>query len=174
MIAAHHVQAQVQAGGGARRGETGVVHVKDIGGHLDGGVAAGEFAGRRPVSRRAQAVQQPGRGEDEGAGTDGGDPGVVARGRADGVQHLRRDRDRDVGQARQDDGVGLRQRFQAAAGAQDESGRRPPHRWGRKSPRGRRGVRRAGGCGRRSRSGWRGRRRPRPCLRGGGTAYCAI
>lgn len=48
------------------------------------GKTAREFGGRAPVGGGAAAVEQPGRGHDEGAGADGGDPG----GRGQGPQRL--------------------------------------------------------------------------------------
>jgi hypothetical protein len=59
VVAAHHVQTQIERGGGAGRGQhPALVHVQDVGVHLDRRVAAEGVSGREPVSGGAGAGEQ--------------------------------------------------------------------------------------------------------------------
>ena len=81
------VQAQVQSGccsGGGK--DLAVVGVEDVGLDPDGWPSPGELAGVHPVSCDGAAVKQPGGGEDEGAGADGGNPRTTGIGGAQGLQ----------------------------------------------------------------------------------------
>ena len=89
VITAHHVQAQVQAGRGAGRGQdlavVDVQHVR-VDGH--GRMTGGQLRGGSPVGRRAQPVQQAGGGQGERADADGGDPTARLRRRPQRLEHV--------------------------------------------------------------------------------------
>jgi hypothetical protein len=74
MILRDHRQRQINAGGDARRGpDVAVAHEDLVRLELDLRVARNEMAGALPVRGSALAVEQPGFGEDVGAGADAGD-----------------------------------------------------------------------------------------------------
>lgn len=119
VVALDHVQAQVHAGGGAGGGQDlAVVDEQDVGVDVDGGVAAREQAGGFPVGGGLEAVEDAARGQDEGAGADGGDAGTLGVGVADQVEDVVRDTVGRVGQARDDEGVGAARGVQAVADVQ--------------------------------------------------------
>jgi hypothetical protein len=69
------VEAQVDPGGGARRGHDAIVRdVEDVGVDVHTRKAPAEPLGVHPVRRRAPAVEQTGEPEDEGAGAERDDP----------------------------------------------------------------------------------------------------
>ncbi|GAA5704901.1 hypothetical protein Save01_05748 [Streptomyces avermitilis] len=78
-VLADDMETQLDAGGHARGGQQGiVVDVEDAAVHPDLGVEHFEFVGAGPVRGDRTAVEQPGRGQCEGAGADGGDAGASA------------------------------------------------------------------------------------------------
>jgi hypothetical protein len=97
-VAADDVQAQVDAGGHAGRGQdVAVVDEEDVGVELHLREPAAEALGVGPVGGGRAAVEQPGRGQHEGAGADGHHPGLrAAQGQrggdlgAQGGRHVRR------------------------------------------------------------------------------------
>lgn len=120
-IAADQMQAQIEARGGAGRGEQlPVVDVEHGRVHVDGRVELGEQRGGGPVRGGPVAVEQAGGGEHEGARADGGDPGAPGGGLPYGVEDVVRDSGCRVGAARQDDRVRLGQRVQTPGSPQCE------------------------------------------------------
>lgn len=74
VVGAHQVQADVHAGGGARRGEdVTVVHEEHVRVERHPGEHPPEVVGERPVGGGGAAVQEPGGGEREGRRADGHD-----------------------------------------------------------------------------------------------------
>ena len=93
MVAAHEVQAEVDARGDAGRGEhVALVDVEDAGIDGDRGIALGQLLGVGPVRGGPPAVEQAGVREDEGAGADRGDARAARVGRPQRVEHLCRRR----------------------------------------------------------------------------------
>ncbi|GGZ75893.1 hypothetical protein GCM10010344_48450 [Streptomyces bluensis] len=77
VVAAHHVQAQVDAGRDARGGQhVSVVDEQHIGVDLDPGEQPLQALGVGPVRGGGAAVEEAGGGEDVHAGADGGEPGA--------------------------------------------------------------------------------------------------
>jgi hypothetical protein len=89
-LAPHEVQQRVDPRGGARPGDDlPVVDVEDRGVDVHLGEAGGELAGPLPVRGDPIAVEQPGRGQDEGAGAVADDRGAPRVRRAEGVEQRR-------------------------------------------------------------------------------------
>jgi hypothetical protein len=86
----HEVQQRVDARGCAGPGDDlPVVDVEDRGVDVHLGEAGGELAGPLPVRGDPLAVQQPGGGQDEGAGAVADDDGATGVGGAEGVEQRR-------------------------------------------------------------------------------------
>lgn len=72
VVLLHEGEREVDAGGDARRGgQPAVAHEDRFGVHLDRRVVTGEHLAERPVGGHAVAVELPGPGEEQRAGTDG-------------------------------------------------------------------------------------------------------
>ncbi len=117
-VRAHQVQAQVDPRGDARRGQhPAVLGVEDVRVEPHPRVQRAEPVARRPVRRRAAAVEQPGRGQHERAGADRRDARVRPYPLQGGGERLRQPARsvRLVPLVRRgnDHGVGLRQRLGA-------------------------------------------------------------
>ncbi|GAA3802601.1 hypothetical protein GCM10022403_040860 [Streptomyces coacervatus] len=79
VVAAHHVQAQVDAGGDAGRGQdVAVVDEQHVRVDVDLREEALQLVGLRPVRGGGSAVEVAGGGQDEHAVADGGEPGAGA------------------------------------------------------------------------------------------------
>jgi hypothetical protein len=82
-------QREIDAGGDAGRGPHIAVADKDaVGFDTDLRIGARQFAGARPMGGGAAPVEQPGGGENKGAGADAGDAPGAERGSADKGQCL--------------------------------------------------------------------------------------
>ncbi len=80
VVLADDVQAEIEAGGAAGRGEhRAFVHIEDIGVHTDIGIAPGQGFGVAPMSRRALPVEHAGGGEHEHARADRHQPAAAFR-----------------------------------------------------------------------------------------------
>ncbi|GAA2482399.1 hypothetical protein GCM10010276_19490 [Streptomyces longisporus] len=127
VVAAHHVQAQVDAGGDAGRGQdVAVVDEQYVRVDVDLREEALQLVGLRPVRGRGAAVQVAGRGEDEHAGADGGEPGAgpdvgESGGQLVGEDALLEDRTEFV-RRRDDDRVGGGQGLRAVLDLDGEVG----------------------------------------------------
>ncbi len=90
-LAAHQVQARVDAGGGARAGDqVAVVDEEDVAVHLGRRIAPRQLVGVHPVRGAGPAVEQSGRARDERPRTHGQDDGPGIRGGTQRGQRLRR------------------------------------------------------------------------------------
>ncbi|MEI2654661.1 MAG: hypothetical protein V9G12_21400 [Microthrixaceae bacterium] len=109
MVGGHHREGEVHAGGdaGGRPG-LAVAGVDEVTLHVDLGVLRCEPVRRRPVGRGPLPVEEPGRRQDEGAGTD----------RPDASGDLG-----DASEAGQELGVDARRTAALAAGDQERVGR---------------------------------------------------
>ena len=113
VVAGHEVQAHVQPGRGASRGDDlPLVHKQNVRIDRDRGVKACEVVGRQPMGCRAPPVEQAREGEDEGARADRGDPRAAIGGALQGLDRHDGHRRRRIGaarrlRARNDDRVSL-------------------------------------------------------------------
>jgi hypothetical protein len=122
VVAAHQVQAQIQPGRAARAGDhLAGVDVEHVGGHLDQRMALAQQRGVLPVRGGRPAVQQARRGQRERAGADGDHPSAPVGGRAQGLDQRGGDLAADVGNPRNDHGVGGGQHVQAVPGGDREA-----------------------------------------------------
>ncbi|GAA3848635.1 hypothetical protein GCM10022207_07820 [Streptomyces lannensis] len=127
VVAAHHVQAQVDAGRDTGRGQdVAVVDEQHIGVDPDPREEPLEVLGFGPVRGGGPAVEATGGREDVDAGADGGEPGArpdvrERRGQLLGEHALLEDGAEFVGR-RDDDGVGGGQRLRTVADVDGEVG----------------------------------------------------
>jgi hypothetical protein len=107
------VQAQVDAGGHAGRGQDAAfVNVKHMGIHRHRWIVARQRRGLLPVGGGAPAVEQARGSEHERTRADGDHAGTAGRGHGQGRAHPLRWRSR-AGLARHDDRVSAGQRIEA-------------------------------------------------------------
>jgi hypothetical protein len=129
VVAPDQVQAQVQSRGGAGRGEDlPIVDVEHVRVDLDRRVLLGEGRRGHPVRGRAQAVEQTGLGEGEGATADRRDPGPRGGRGAKRGQDFGRDR-RQGRPAGHDDRVRFGERVQGPRRVDTEQSGVPPLIW---------------------------------------------
>lgn len=124
IVVGDHMQAKVHTRGGAGRGEDlALVYVERVGIELDRRIDRGKQVGGQPVGGRPLAVQDPGRGQGEGAAADRGDATSIAvRGLQRG-DHVVADCGGGVVAARHDDSVGVGELVQSEIrGDPDRSG----------------------------------------------------
>ena len=126
-VGADDVQAQVDSGGHAGRGQhTAFVDVKHVRIHRHRWIVAGQRGGLLPVGGGAPAVEQARGSEHERARADGDHTGTTGRGRGQGRAHPLRWRDR-ARLAGHDDRVSVGQRVEALLDEQ-RGGALDPHR----------------------------------------------
>jgi hypothetical protein len=114
VVAPHHVQAQVEAGRAARRGEqVAVVDVQHVGVDADVRVPAGQVGALRPVRGGPAPVQQARGGQDQRAGAQRDDAPALRAGLAQRGEHRAWHQVGGVGR-QHDDGPGGAQRGQPA------------------------------------------------------------
>lgn len=130
VVAPNHVQAQVEPGGGARRGqELAVVDVEDVRVDLDPRKLGGEHIGGDPVRGGTEPVEETGGGQGEGATADRGDTGPVRGGGTQRVENGGGGGGARVADTGHDDRVGVVEdvqppRHRDAERARGHSGRR--------------------------------------------------
>ncbi len=126
VVAADHVQAQVDAGRRAGRGEDAVVDEQHVRVETDPREQAVEAVRPGPVRGRPAAVEQAGGGQDERAGADRHDPGASPVGRDQGLDQLRRraavGQHRTAARRRDDHGIGVAEQVDAVIREQAEPG----------------------------------------------------
>src|SRR3954471_955283 len=98
MIAANHVQAKIEARGGAGGSENlSVVDVKNIWIDVNQGIAPRELGGAEPVRGGAESVENAAFSEREGAGANGRNACASTSGTSQCAQQRGRRRHGDVG-----------------------------------------------------------------------------